>query len=68
MQRGSGKARGGGKGVWESFGGWGWGGMEWSGKEEEGGGACNESERGGEVESDVVLLSITGNDDVSLTL
>lgn len=42
--------------------------MEWSGKEEEGGGACNESERGGEVESDVVLLSITGNDDVSLTL
>lgn len=35
MQRGSGKARGGGKGVWESFGGWGWGGREWSGKEGE---------------------------------
>lgn len=45
MQRGSGKARGGGKGVWESFG----GGAGWDG----GGGGlvgCKESERGGEVE------------------
>lgn len=42
-------------------------GVEWKGGGE-GWGACNESERGGEVESDVVLLSIMGKDDVSLTL
>lgn len=49
MWRGSSKARGGGMGVWESCG----GGVGWDRREK---GVFNESESGGEVESDVGLL------------
>lgn len=60
MQRGSGEARGGGMGLWESFG----GGVGWDGGE---GGLFNESERGGEVESWCGFTFNCGKDDVRMT-